>query len=124
MDQYTTNLERSNKYRFSYLQSFLCQREKNKVIEVHNARSTKILFLPVLSSLASILSLNKNQSKFFSHFCVATLLFAGTAFFVDHSNNESLNKELNKLNRSLPNPVQLQEEYTRDLEIFKRLSNN
>jgi len=124
MDQYTANLERSNKYRFSYLQSFLCQEEKNKVVEDYNSKASKIWFLPVASSLAAVFALRNNQPKLFSKLCVGTFLLTGIGMIADFKNNENLEKRLNKLNRALPNPVQLQEEYTRDLEILQRLSKN
>ena len=124
MDQYTKNLERVSKYRFSYLQSFLSQTEKNKAVEAHNSRTSKTWFLPIISSLGAILALRNNQPNIYSKCCVATFLLLGFSMISEFRNNEILQRELNKLNRELPNPVQLQEEYTRDLEILRRISKN
>ncbi len=124
MDQYTKNLERATKYRFSYLQSFLCQHEKNKVIEFHNSRTSKTWILPILTSLCAVFSLRNQNPHLYSKFCVATFLLVGFSFARERINNESLVNTLNKYNRELPNPVQLQEEYTKDLEIFRRISKN
>jgi len=124
MDQYTKNLEISNKYRVSHLQSYLCQNEKNKVIEEHNSKISKTWFLPVASSLSAIFALRSNQPRLFSQCCVATFFLVTGGLIFDFKNNESLEKNLNVLNRSLPNPVQLQEEYARDLEIFRRNAKN
>lgn len=124
MDQYTKNLERSSKYRFSFLQSFLCQTEKNRAVDDYNKRTAFTWFLPIASSLGAVYALNTSNSNLYSKFCVSTFLLLGFAMINDFRNNEKLNRQLNKLNREFPNPVQLQEEYTRDLEIFRRISKN
>jgi len=124
MDQYTKNLERSNKHRISYLQSFLSQTEKNKAVEEHNARTSRTWMLPILSSLSALFAMKNQQTNLYSKCCVATFLLLGFSTYSDFRNNEILQMQLNKLNRELPNPVQLQEEFTRDLEIFKRITKN
>lgn len=124
MDQYTKNLERVSKHRISYLQSFLSQTEKNKAVEVHNARTAKTWFLPVISSLGAVLALRNQQPNLYSKCCVATFFLVGLSMISEFRNNEILQKQLNKFDRELPNPVQLQEEYTRDLEILRRISKN
>jgi len=124
MDQYTNNLERSSKYRYSYLQSFWAQSEKNKVIENHNVRTRETWLLPVISSLGAVFALRNQQQILYSKLCVATLILVGLSFFRDFRNHEILQKQINKINREHPNAVKLHEEYARDLEILRRISQN
>lgn len=124
MDQYTKNLERANKHRVSYLQSFLSQFEKNKAVEAHNARTAKTWLLPIFSSIGAVFALGSQNPTLYSKCCVATFFLLGFGMISEFRNNEILQMDLNKLNRELPNPVQLQEEFTRDLEILKRLAKN
>lgn len=124
MDQFTRNLERAHKYRYSHFQSYVAQNQKNKLIEIYNSSVAKIWVFPVISSLASLYALRNNNSNVFSKTFVLTGALVGVCFIYNHYINEILEKKLNNINRFFPNPVQLQEEYARDLEIFQRLGKN
>ena len=62
--------------------------------------------------------------KYASVFAISTFISAGASYIANLDFYNKLENDLNKVNRQYPNPVQIQEEYARDLEIFQRIAKN
>jgi hypothetical protein len=124
MDQYTGYIERANKYRYSHFQAFVSQFQKDLLVENYISFSSKILSVPVISSFCYLNSLRVGNMKLAGLFAVSTFLSAGASYIANWDFYNKLEHNLNKINREYPIPVQMQEEYARDLEIFQRLAKN
>ncbi len=124
MEQFTSNLERAHKYRFSHFQSFVSQHQKNKILQDYNVDVSKVWGGALIATVLNIMSIRKGNQLAHSRFSVITFLLCGLGFFQNIRLNENLQKYLNDINRKHPNPVQYQNEYARDLEILRRISHN
>ena len=124
MDQYTSYIERANKYRFSHFQGFVSQFQKDKYVKNYISDSAKILSIPVITSFCYINAVRVGNMKLAGFFAVSTFLSTGAAYIANLARYNNLEKQLHAVNVFFPNPVQIQEEYARDLEIFQRNEKN
>jgi hypothetical protein len=124
MEQFTSYIDRANKYRYSHFQGFVSQYQKDSLVKNYISKSTVILSVPVLSSLLYLNAFNSGNMKLAGVFAISTFLSSGASYIANLESFNRLENELNKVNRQYPNPVQIQEEYARDLEIFQRIEKN
>merc|ERR1711957_302171 len=118
---YTSYIDRANKYRYSHFQGFVSQFQKDLIAEKYISNSTKIMSVPVISSFCYINAMKTGNTKLSAFFAIGTFLSAGASYIANLDYYNKLENDLNDVNRQSPNPVQIQEEYARDLEIFQRI---
>ena len=124
MDQFTRNLERANKYRYSHFQSLVGQNEKKQHIKSYFKSTGFVWLLPVLVNIKAIQVVMQNNPLNLAKFTLASVGSVALALYYDSISRKNLEENIKRVDRRLPNPVQLQLEYARDLEIFKRISKN
>jgi hypothetical protein len=124
MDQYTGYIERANKYRYSHFQGFVSQFQKDLLVNNYISKSCVILSAPVISSFCYINAIRTGNMKLAGFFAVSTFLSTGASYIANLDYFNKLENNINRINRQYPNPIQIQEEYARDLEIFQRVLKN